>query len=246
MSKSRSAPMFLGDLRSVLFVVAMCLWGSAASAQNRYDRMAPIQQYLSDNSDAEIALALSAAPLSVSRDAEVLVLSRHGYEMARKGSNGFTCLVERSWGADFDDSEFWNPRIRSPLCFNASASRSVYPSYRMRTEWVLEGLSLPELRRRTRSAVAARVIASPDVGAMSYMLSKDAYLGDKVKGRWHPHLMFYLPRADAGVWGVSKDNPAVYGGPLLEEPITLFLVPVATWSDGSPQGNHDLAGDDNH
>lgn len=58
---------------------------------------------------AEIALARSAAPESISRDAEVMVLGRHGYETAIKDKNSFVCMVERSWSAGIDDPDFWNP-----------------------------------------------------------------------------------------------------------------------------------------
>jgi hypothetical protein len=46
--------------------------------------------------NAEIALARSAAPDAISRDAEVLVLGRNGYQTAVTGKNGFVCVVERS------------------------------------------------------------------------------------------------------------------------------------------------------
>jgi hypothetical protein len=57
--------------------------------------MAPLDQYLMVDRDAEIAMARSAAPEAISRDAYVLVLGRHGYETAVKGKNGFVCVVER-------------------------------------------------------------------------------------------------------------------------------------------------------
>ena len=50
-----------------------------------------------------------------------------GYETAVKGKNGFVCMVERSWAAGIDDPDFWNPKLRSPVCLNAPAARS-YPS----------------------------------------------------------------------------------------------------------------------
>ena len=74
----------------------------AQDAETRYQRIAPIDQYLMDRA-AEIALARSAAPSSVSGDAEVLVLGRKGYETAVKGKNGFVCVVERSWMSPFDE-----------------------------------------------------------------------------------------------------------------------------------------------
>jgi len=77
--------------------------------------MAPLDQYLMER-NAEIALARSAAPESVSRDAEAMILGRHGYEIAAKGKNGFRSMVERSWTAGIDDPDFWNPKLRVSIC----------------------------------------------------------------------------------------------------------------------------------
>jgi hypothetical protein len=84
----------------------------------------PLDQYLASDRDGEIALARSAAPESISRDAEVMVLGKHGYETAVKGKNGFVCLVQRSWTAGIDDPDFWNPKLRAPICFNPPAAQS--------------------------------------------------------------------------------------------------------------------------
>src|SRR5215470_18436520 len=117
-----------------------------------YPAMAPIAQYRIADPQEEIALARSAAPPSISADAEVLVLGNRGYHTAVKGKNGFVCFVERSWAAGFDDPEFWNPRLRGPNCFNAAAARTELPQILKRTEWVLSGASKQELIDRTRSA----------------------------------------------------------------------------------------------
>jgi hypothetical protein len=37
----------------------------------------------------------------------------------------------------FDHPEFWNPKIRGPICFNPPAARSVWPLTIKRTELVL-------------------------------------------------------------------------------------------------------------
>jgi hypothetical protein len=39
--------------------------------------------------------ATAKAPEAISRDADILVLGRHGYETAVKCKNGFVCVVER-------------------------------------------------------------------------------------------------------------------------------------------------------
>ena len=104
----------------ILFLWPACARAQAAKAP--YPVMAPLEQYLIPDEKAEIALARSAAPASISDAAEVMVLRRDGYATAAKGSNGFVCIVERSWGKATDDSEFWNPKVRAPHCFNPAAA----------------------------------------------------------------------------------------------------------------------------
>ena len=71
--------------------------GWAQTSKTAYPNMAPLDQYLMADRDAEIALARSAAPDAISGDARIQVLGRHGYETAVEGKNGFVCLVERGW-----------------------------------------------------------------------------------------------------------------------------------------------------
>jgi hypothetical protein len=77
--------------------------------------MAPLAQYQMATVADETALARSAAPTSISGDADVLTLGSNGYETAVKGKNGFVCLVQRSWAAGFGEAEFWNPKLRAPI-----------------------------------------------------------------------------------------------------------------------------------
>jgi len=112
-------------------------WALDVKAQ--YPGMAPLDQYLMANRNAEIALAQSAAPTSISRDATVLVLEKSGYETVVEGKNGFTCLVERAWMSPFDSPEFWNPKMRGPICYNPAAVRTILPFTINRTKLVLTG-----------------------------------------------------------------------------------------------------------
>ena len=129
-------------------------WARAEDAKTPYPNMAPLDQYLMER-NAEIALARSAAPESISRDAEVMVLGPHGYETAVKGKNGFVCMVERSWSAGTDDPDFWNPKLRAPICFNPPAARFSLPIRIKKTELILAGRSKAQMsegikRRSTR------------------------------------------------------------------------------------------------
>jgi hypothetical protein len=217
-------------------ILALCavLPTRAQDAKTPYPAMAPLDQYLMDRS-AEISLARSAAPEAISRDATVLVLGKQGYETAIVGKNGFTCLVERGWVSPFDSPDFWNPKLRGPVCYNPAAVRSILPYRFNRTKLVLAGLSKEQMKESIKEAVAKRELPIPAPGAMSYMMAKDGYLGDSA-GHWHPHLMFHIPRTDGASWGANlPGSPVMINDEYTDipEPETVFLVPVGKWSDGT-------------
>jgi hypothetical protein len=218
----------------LLVLLSVARQSPAQNANSSYPTMAPLDQYLMPDRNAEIALARTAAPKSISDDATVVVLGRHGYETAVTGKNGFVCIVERAWMSPFDHPEFWNPKNRSPICYNPAAVRSILPYTFKRTEFVLAGLSNPEMLARVKAAVANKELPTPDPGAMSYMMSKEQYLNDAVV-HWHPHLMFHLPKTDGESWGANlSGSPVVFDPRELPEPETIFFIPVGTWSDGTP------------
>ena len=206
---------------------------SAQDTKHLYPSMASLDQYLIPDRNAEIELARSAAPESISRDATILVLGRHGYETAVEGKNGFVCLVERAWMSPFDNSEFWNPKERSPVCFNPQAARSILPIDYKRTEQALAGRSLAQIIEWTKSAYANGELPALEPGAMGYMMSRDAYLTD-AGGHNLAHLMLYTPLMSGAAWGADlPGSPVSLGQKGPPEPFTLFIVPVGKWSDGT-------------
>jgi hypothetical protein len=213
------------------------LLGAAGPAQaedtkESYSRMAPLEQYLMADRGAEIALARSAAPESISRDAEVLVLGQHGYETAVKGKNGFVCIVERSWMAPFDDPEFLNPDQRLPLCLNPPAARSHLPLTLKTTELALAGLSKTQMFDSIKSAFDKKELPLPEPGAMCYMMSKQQYFGRKY-GNADPHLMFWFPQKKQLNWGADFPGSPVDVHQYSPQPITEFDISVSKWSDGT-------------
>ena len=193
--------------------------------------MAPLDQYLMAR-DAEIALARSAAPDSISKDAEILVLGQHGYETAVKGKNGFVCIVERGWTAGSDDPSFWNPKLRGPLCLNAAAVRSYLPRTIKKTDLILAGRSKAQMFEGLRAALDKKEVPAIEPGAICYMLSKQGYLSD-TDGHWRPHLMFFVPDTDPEAWGAGLPGSPVIGFKDALDRFTLFMVPVGKWSDGT-------------
>ena len=221
----------------VMVVMLGTTWyATAQDAKTPYPSMAPLDQYLMTDRNAEIAIARSAAPPSIAKDATVMVLGRRGYETAVEGTNGFVCIVDRGWTDGFDKPDFWNPKKYGPQCLNPQAARTVLPIIFMRTKFALAGQSKEEIHESMKAAVEKNELPAVEPGGMSYMLSKQGHLTDSY-GPWLPHLMFYVPLKDAKTWGADEPGSPIlvnthYNG--APEPVTEFLVPVSEWSDGTP------------
>jgi hypothetical protein len=216
----------------------------AQEAKQPYPTMAPVEQYLMDR-DAEIALARSAAPDAISHDASVLVLTRHGYEAAVEGKNGWVCWVGRGCMAMFDHPEFWNPKVRAADCLNPPAARSVLPYAYKRSELLLAGHSKQEVIAAIKAAIDKKELPPLEHGTVSYMMSRSSYLTDN--GRHNaPHLMFFQTDKNGTAWGANVTNGPVMAVnywylsaeafPQLKSfpPLAVFLVMVDKWSDGTP------------
>ena len=223
-----------GSLLSLTLLASSMLPLITRPAQSTYPAMLPLSQYLMDR-NAEMRLAQTAAPPALSRGATILTLTSHGYAVAKKGSNGFTCIVERGWMPPFDQHDFWSPRLRAPICYNAAASRTVLQYTLDRTRLALGGLSRTQILTR----ISAMPLPTPEPGSMSYMLSKEQNLGEEA-GSWRPHLMFHLPKSysagDGAKWGADlPGSPIVFDNEhhVSPEPQTILMIPVSKWSDGT-------------
>jgi hypothetical protein len=205
----------------------------AEPAKAPYPAMAPLDRYLMADQASEIAFARSGAPASVAKDAEVMVLGKGGYTTAAKGSNGFVCVVERGWGTATTDPQFWNPKVLSPICFNAAAAESYLPIYLMKTKLVLAGKSPAEILKATDAAFASHALPALEPGAMCYMLSKQQYLND-AGVHWHPHVMFFVSGEAAKSWGANLPGSPIIAADDPEERVTIFMMWADKWSDGSP------------
>jgi len=218
------------------FALALCLGSANAAepAKTAWPRMAPPARYLIPR-EAEIALARSAAPASIASHAEVMIFTRTGFQTAVRGTNGFVCLVARSWSAGFGDPNFWNPQVRAPICYNALAAQSQVPETNTRTEVALAGGSEAKIQDALKKAIASGALPIAKPGSLSYMMSRGTYF-NQGEGHWVSHLMFYMPQTDLKSWGVGAAKSPVIGYNFPDEHLTIFLVPIARWSDGSPSG----------
>jgi len=232
-------------------VLAMlALTAGVADAAGSYSRMAPVDAYLMDRAQ-EIALARSAAPSSISKDATVLVLTRTGYETAVTGTNGFVCWVARGFSGAPDWPERWNPKIRAAGCDNPQAARTVTAIAKLRTALTLAGRTDADIANRIKAAMRAKEIPPLEPGAMCYMMSKSSYLSEDGEHDM-AHVMFYVPFKDGASWGANADGSPIFGGNYWffapdhqaaaaeMPPLSVLLVGVATWSDGTPAGTHQM------
>lgn len=232
----------------LLVVFAIAQQAMAQDAATPYPKMAPVDQYLMER-NAEIELARSAAPDSISRNATILVLGRQGYETAVEGTNGFVCMVGRAWGAAFDWAEFWNPKVRAADCLNPQAARSMLPVAYLRARMVMAGRSRAEIVSAVKAAFENKQLPDLESGAMDYMMSKSAYLTDEGDHNL-PHVMFYTLVKDGKDWGSGAAGSPVMSSPYwfftpneqrqmkALPPILVFLVAVPNWSDGTPASHH--------
>jgi len=223
-------------IAAALIFAPLLIVAALVPAQSKpapYPHMAPIAQYLMPRT-AEIALARSAAPASIADSASVMVLGRQGYTTAARGTNGFLCYVERSWAKTTDAPDFWNPKMRSPNCFNPAAAKSVTQIYMMKTRLVLAGKSRVEIAQAIAATLQRRELPAPAPGAMCYMMSKHQYLNDQDRS-WYPHLMFYAAGDTAKSWGANLPGSPMIASNDPEARVTTFMVVVAHWSDGTPR-----------
>jgi hypothetical protein len=231
MQKDNNRITALAFVIPILFLWPVCARAQATKAP--YPAMAPLDQYLIPDEKTEIAPARSSAPASISDSAEVMVLRRDGYATAVKSSNGFDCIVERSWGKPTDDPEFWNSKIRAPHCFNPAAATTFLPIFLKKSKLVLAGKSRAQILTATTSALEKKELPVLAPGAMCYMMSKQQYLGDEGIA-WHPHLMFFVSGDAAKSWGANLPISPVIAANDPEERVTIFMVVTRTWSDGAP------------
>jgi hypothetical protein len=232
------APKKLISLVALVCLVWVVLSGETrqfqAHAQKApYAVAAPLSQYFIADKSSEIELARSAAPASIADGAEVLVLAQDGYMSAGKGGNGFVCLVERSWAKTTDDPEFWNPKVRAPICVNVPAARTYLPIVFLKTRLVLAGKTQTEIARGVKLALDTKEWPALEPNAMCYMMSKQQYLSD-VDLQWHPHMMWFIPGDAAQSWGANLSSVPAIAGSVAEDKMTVFMIAVDHWSDGTP------------
>ena len=196
--------------RNAMFVVLALLaaWPSAPASAQSSDAGSAERAPLLPRA-REIALARSAAPPEVSERATVLTLVRgEGFVVAEHGTNGVTCLVDRSW-----------PDAVEPHCFDPEGSRTILPVHARQMELREQGLSKEAIQADIADGYRTGRFVVPARPAVTWMMSAEQVLynddGRRV-GAWKPHLMIYYPFLTEEDIGLTGATPA--DGPMLSDP----------------------------
>ena len=156
----------------------------------------PFREY-SMARDAELELIKTAAPSSITDRATLKVLTQNGFQVARQGENGFTCLVMRGWSAPtYTPKQFvdltYEAAVRAPICFDPIASHTVLPYYELRSKLGMEGKTPAEITDGVAKAYANGTLPRREGVSFAYMWSADQHLGQGI-GHWRPHVMVFAP-----------------------------------------------------
>ena len=120
----------------------------------------------------------------------------------------------------------YDATIRSPICFDAVASRTVLPYYDLRTNLGLAGKSPDEITAAVAAAYSTGQLPKREAMSFAYMFSSEQALGPGI-GHWRPHMMVFAPYADAEMFG-GKDSGK--GLPQLGDdtgsPFAVIIIPL--------------------
>lgn len=220
-AKSKSSVQKIGVqfLKTVLTitVIAGMLFSSAAICQNKktsgaVTKLEPLPR------DLEIQLALSALPPHLRGSAAVYVLNpAKGFEVGRKGTNGFHALVART-GDDAMRGSWpltkYRDDILYPISFDKAGAREQMRVFFDIAKMQANGTAPNELKRIIQNRYKTKYYKSPERAGISYMLSPilrgytNSDENDDVATQNIPHVMYYAPNVSTEDVGGGKQ-----GGP---------------------------------
>jgi hypothetical protein len=218
----------VGALSTGLLSSTVTIQAVAQELPKVYDASMPRQQ--------QITLAESAAPAEVSSQATIYVLGSKGYEKAREGSNGFSCIVGR---------HFVKPTETTiePQCFDAEGSRTLLPVYLHGEELRTSGKSEAEVKVDIASGYKEGRYKYPSKPGFLYMMSSQNRLSaipEHGTGIFPPHLMFYAPNMTTEDIGFDTQSLAKLDYLGMTHPGAgdnlIVVIPMASASPASPAG----------
>jgi len=185
-----------------IIVIAGLLFSLTASAENKQtpnvmSKIEPLPR------DLEIQLALSALPPHLRDNATVYILNPDkGFEVARKGTNGFHTFVARTGDDSFRGSwalTQYRDDILYPVSFDAAGVKAQMRVFFDAAEMQAKGTPAGELKKIIKDRYKSGYYKAPERAGVSYMMSPilRTYLNndedDSVATLNVPHVMYYAP-----------------------------------------------------
>jgi hypothetical protein len=197
-------------------IIVGLLFSLAASAQNKetdkdVNRIEPLPR------DLEIQLALSALPPHLRDNATVYVLNpEEGFEVARKGTNGFHAFVARTGDDTFRGT--WPLRqyrddILYPISFDEAGTKAQMRVFFDAAEMQAKGTPPEELKKVIQERYKSHYYKPPERAGASYMLSPilRTYVNpdenENVATANIPHVMYYAPNVSNQEVGAATPTP---------------------------------------
>jgi hypothetical protein len=197
-------------------VVLALLFSLTASAQNKEttrgtNKLEPLHR------DLEIQLALSALPPHLRDNATVYVLNPDkGFEVARKGTNGFHALVARTGDDTFRGT--WPLReyrddILYPVSFDEAGAKAQMQVFFDAAALQAKGSPPEELKKIIQERYRTHYYQAPERAGVSYMLSPilrtyvNPDANEDVATANVPHVMHYAPNVSNEDVGGASPTP---------------------------------------
>lgn len=167
--------------------------------------------------DLEIQLALSSLPAHLRDNATVYVLNPDkGFEVARKGTNGFHALVART-GDDAMRGSWpltaYPDDILYPISWDSAGAKAQLPVFLDIAEMQAKGMPPREVKQIIQRRFETDVYKAPDRAGVSYMLSPvlRTYTNPEQNGNVAtsniPHVMHYAPNVSSEDVGAASPTP---------------------------------------
>jgi hypothetical protein len=132
-----------------------------------------------------MAMALSAAPEHLRAGASAYVLTKDGFVLARQGTNGFACIVNRD-----------HPLNQKPTCYDAEGAATILPKVLKVGELLMKGVAMGQISAELAEGFRTGKFISPRRPGVAYMLSGDVRNYNPATRQvetFPPHVMFYAP-----------------------------------------------------
>jgi hypothetical protein len=199
--KASARAFAVGLITTFVFILWPSFSGSAPYAETMAGKVTGKIEPLPR--DLEIQLALSALPLHLRDNATVYVLNPDtGFEIARKGTNGFHAFVARTGDDTFRGAwplKEYRDDILYPISFDSAGARAQMQIFFDAAQMQARGTPPGELKRNIQDRYKTGYYKAPERAGVSYMLSPilRTYFnpdeGETVGTLNIPHVMYYAP-----------------------------------------------------